>query len=677
MSRSLRRTSPTRWCCSAPPATSPARSCSRRSTRWSGDGHAARRAGDRRVVVGRGPTTSCATGPASRVDRALGRGADRRGRVRRRRPGASTTSRATTARRRPSTAWPSALGRPRRRAAALLPRHPAGDVRRRHRGPGRRRPHRRRPGRRREALRPRPRVRPASSTRSSTAPSPRSRCSASTTSSARSRSRTCSCSASPTRCSSRSGTATSSQSVQITMAEDFGVAGPGQVLRRGRRPARRRAEPPARDRRPARHGAAGRRRRRRAARREGQGVPPDRAVRPGRRRAGPVPRLRRRGGRARRLRHRDLRRHALRDRLVAVGGGAVAHPRRQVPARHRHRGHRRVQRRRPACCSPPRQRARPTPTTCASGSAPTTAWSCTSRPRRPATSMVTRPVNLEVATSRCSAHGPRPTSGCSRTPWRATTAASAGPTPSRSSGGSCDDVLERPAGRCASTTRARGARRRPTRLAADIGGWHEPLQEEPSATAAGGGAPAHRPPVRSAAVVLAGARRPGRPCGRARPGAGAGLEATRPTSATPGSAFRTSLAATRVDPADHRRRGRRPPRRPSTGRRRHRAGESRGRRLILGVGATVERPVVPRPGAGGLRRSGAGPKRTALRTVDAVDRPGLVGSGGLLGSRALQGERRPAGAWRTRRRSGRGSAVLAPPRRRHPLHTFPTSSSAR
>ena len=63
-------------------------------------------------------------------------------------------------------------------------------------------------------------------------PEPRS--SASTTTSARSRSRTCSTSASPTRSSSRSGTGNYVESVQITMAESFGVAGPRRASTRRR-----------------------------------------------------------------------------------------------------------------------------------------------------------------------------------------------------------------------------------------------------------------------------------------------------------------------------------------------------------------------------------------------------------------------------------------------------------
>ena len=78
-------------------------------------------------------------------------------------------------------------------------------------------------------------------------------------------------------------------------------------------------------------------------------------------------------GVARRLRRRDLRRAPPRDRLVAVGRRAVAHPHRQAPARHRHRGGRRVQRPAPPAVHAGRGAARRTPTTCGSGSARTTA----------------------------------------------------------------------------------------------------------------------------------------------------------------------------------------------------------------------------------------------------------------------------------------------------------------
>ena len=193
--------------------------------------------------------------------------------------------------------------------------------------------------RRREAVRPRPRV-GARAQRARCASLPRvARSSASTTTSARSRCRTCCTSASPTRSSSRSGTATTSSSVQITMAEDFGVRGPRRVLRGGRRDPRRGAEPPAAGGGAAGDGAAGRRTTREALRDEkAAGLQGDAAARPGGRRARAVPRLPRRAGRRARLQRRDLRRAAPAHRHLALGRRAVLHPRRQVPADHGHRG---------------------------------------------------------------------------------------------------------------------------------------------------------------------------------------------------------------------------------------------------------------------------------------------------------------------------------------------------
>ena len=67
-------------------------------------------------------------------------------------------------------------------------------------------------------------------------------------------------------------------SVQITMAESIGVAGPRPLLRGDRRDPRRHAEPSAADRGAPGHGAAGERRRRSAARREGEGAEGDAAA---------------------------------------------------------------------------------------------------------------------------------------------------------------------------------------------------------------------------------------------------------------------------------------------------------------------------------------------------------------------------------------------------------------
>ena len=164
-------------------------------------------------------------------------------------------------------------------------------------GPRPRRAQQGRPGRGREAVRPRPGSRPTSSTRSSTGPSPRSRV---------------------FRIDHFLGKEAVENllvfrfansmlepiwnrnfiaSVQITMAEEFGVQGRGKFYDTSARCATScrttcsqivallAMEPPVGG------------RRRRAARREGQAVPPDRPFDPDRRRPGPVPRLHRRGRR--------------------------------------------------------------------------------------------------------------------------------------------------------------------------------------------------------------------------------------------------------------------------------------------------------------------------------------------------------------------------------------------
>ena len=99
-----------------------------------------------------------------------------------------------------------------------------------------------------------------------------------------------------------------------------------QVLRLGRRAARRRAEPPARDRRPAGHGAAVGGIGDCVARREGEGVPPGRDVHARQGGARAVPRLRRRRRRAARLRHGDVHRLQVLHRVVALGGRPMVGP---------------------------------------------------------------------------------------------------------------------------------------------------------------------------------------------------------------------------------------------------------------------------------------------------------------------------------------------------------------
>ena len=113
-----------------------------------------------------------------------------------------------------------------------------------------------------------------SSTRSCTGPSPSATSSASTTSSARSRWRTCWCSASPTRCSSRCGTATSSPACRSPWPRSSASSGRGKFYETRRRPARRRAEPPAPGRGAARRWSRRPAPTRRAARRAEQAVPP-------------------------------------------------------------------------------------------------------------------------------------------------------------------------------------------------------------------------------------------------------------------------------------------------------------------------------------------------------------------------------------------------------------------
>ena len=209
---------------SAPPATWPTRRSSPRCRRWCGA--ATRHADHRRGAAPAGRSTSCASvrATASSSTAASTRDAfaklcvaaalrrrrlPRPGDVRRLRAGARrrASGRCTTSRFRRACshrrAGPGA-GRLRRRTRASIVEKPFG--------------------------RDSPRRR--SSTARCTRSSPSRRCSASTTTSARRRCRTCCISASPTRSSSRSGIATTSTSVQITMAESFGVAGPRRASTR-------------------------------------------------------------------------------------------------------------------------------------------------------------------------------------------------------------------------------------------------------------------------------------------------------------------------------------------------------------------------------------------------------------------------------------------------------------
>ena len=95
--------------------------------------------------------------------------------------------------------------------------------------------------------------------------------------------------------------------------------------------------------------------------------PPDRVRRP---RARPVPRLSRRAGRRGGLAGRDLRRRAPARRELALGRRAVPDPRRQAPARHGDRGAGRGCGGRRSASSPASRSARARRTTSASASAP-------------------------------------------------------------------------------------------------------------------------------------------------------------------------------------------------------------------------------------------------------------------------------------------------------------------
>ena len=183
----------------------------------------AERAGHRRRAGRAGPSSSCARARATASSSTAASIAARSTSCAR----CCATSTATTPTPPRSPRCAASAGR--RHAAAALPGDPAQRVRRRWstgwRSAG---CAGERAGRGREAVRPRPRVGAGAQRDAARRSSPSRRSSASTTTSARSRCRTCSTSASPTRSSSRSGTATTSSSVQITMAESFGVEGRGK-----------------------------------------------------------------------------------------------------------------------------------------------------------------------------------------------------------------------------------------------------------------------------------------------------------------------------------------------------------------------------------------------------------------------------------------------------------------
>ena len=79
-----------------------------------------------------------------------------------------------------------------------------------------------------------------------------------------------------------------------------------------------------------------------------------------------------------------------------------------------------------------------------------------------------------VASTRCSASARRRTSACSRTRWTATPAGSVGPTPSTSSGASSSTCWTHPPP-VALYRKGTWGPSEAEALAADVGGWHEPL----------------------------------------------------------------------------------------------------------------------------------------------------------------------------------------------------------
>ena len=233
------RSAPTRWSSSAPPAISPTSRSSRRCRRWS-DAARSNVPDHRRRQVGLERSTSCARAraTASSITAALDRGAfDKLSSLLRYVDGDYADAATFDA--------PAPRAR-RRQAAAALPRDPAERLRRRwstaSRASGCAAQAR---VVAREAVRARPRLGARAQRRRCTRSSPSRRSSASTTTSARSRCRTCSTSASPTSRSSRCWNRNHVDSVQITMAESFGVQGRGQLLRGDRRDPRRHPEPPA------------------------------------------------------------------------------------------------------------------------------------------------------------------------------------------------------------------------------------------------------------------------------------------------------------------------------------------------------------------------------------------------------------------------------------------------
>ena len=146
-------------------------------------------------------------------------------------------------------------------------------------------------------------------------------------------------------------------------------------------------------------------------------------------------------------------------RLVALGRGAVVPALRQVPARDGRRGARRAEAAAAAALRRLLARRRPWRTTSASGSPPTRP-----SPSPPASSAPARSSSATSASSSCSTRSRtrrRPTNGSSATPWPETARSSPGRTRSRLPGRS-SIPSSRPTTGHTPTSRAPGGRSRPT-----------------------------------------------------------------------------------------------------------------------------------------------------------------------------------------------------------------------
>ena len=196
------------------------------------------------------------------------------------------------------------------------------------------------------------------------------------------------------------------------------------------------------------------------------------AMRPlSRRRSGarPVRRLPQRARRREGLRRGDLLRAAPVDRLVALGGGSVVPALRQVPARDGHRDHRRAQAAAAATVRGLLAGSAARPTTCASSSRP-----MPPSPSPPGSSAPARSSSATSVNSSCSIRNPMrrsPTNGCSATPWRATARCSPARTRSRPPGRSSIPSSPPTTGRTP-TSRAPGEPKQADKLIAADGRWH-------------------------------------------------------------------------------------------------------------------------------------------------------------------------------------------------------------